>query len=78
MHEAEGHIVTIELKSGETYRGKLLEVKHFMHPFVTFQAEDNMNAQLQEVTFTARDGRVGKVCRSGTFFSSLNSIYYPI
>lgn len=26
MHEAEGHIVTIELKSGETYRGKLIEV----------------------------------------------------
>jgi small nuclear ribonucleoprotein D3 len=26
MHEAEGHIVTVELKNGETYRGKLIEV----------------------------------------------------
>ena len=22
MHEAEGHIITVELKSGETYRGR--------------------------------------------------------
>ena len=29
MHEAEGHIVTVELKNGETYRGKLLEVCSF-------------------------------------------------
>ena len=30
MHEAEGHIVTVELKNGETYRGKLLEVRCFI------------------------------------------------
>ncbi|CAK9291072.1 unnamed protein product [Gordionus sp. m RMFG-2023] len=47
MHEAEGHIVTIETNIGETYRGKLLE------------AEDNMNCQMQEVMATYRDGSTG-------------------
>ena len=27
LHEAVGHIVTIELKTSETYRGKLLDVE---------------------------------------------------
>jgi small nuclear ribonucleoprotein D3 len=27
LHEGEGHIVTIELKSGEIYRGTLLEAE---------------------------------------------------
>lgn len=26
LHEAEGHVVSIELKNGELYRGKLVEV----------------------------------------------------
>ncbi len=26
LHEAEGHIVTVEMMSGELYRGKLVEV----------------------------------------------------
>jgi len=46
LHEAEGHIVTIELKSGELYRGKLVI------------AEDNMNCHMKEVSHTARDGKV--------------------
>lgn len=46
LHEAEGHIVTLETTTGEIYRGKLLE------------AEDNMNCQLQSVTVTARNGQV--------------------
>ena len=46
LHEAEGHIVTLETITGEVYRGKILE------------AEDNMNIQLQNITMTARDGRV--------------------
>jgi small nuclear ribonucleoprotein D3 len=49
MHEAEGHVVTVELKSGETYRGEL------------FEAEDNWNVQLKDVTATARDGRVSQL-----------------
>uniref|UniRef100_A0A6B2LSD4 Small nuclear ribonucleoprotein Sm D3 n=1 Tax=Arcella intermedia TaxID=1963864 RepID=A0A6B2LSD4_9EUKA len=44
LHEAEGHIITIELKSGEVYRGKLEE------------AEDNMNCTLTSITMTSRDG----------------------
>ena len=36
LHEGEGHVVTVELKNGETYRGLLSE------------AEDTMNCQLKE------------------------------
>lgn len=46
LHEAEGHDVTIELKSGELYRGRLLA------------AEETMNVQLSSVVHQARDGRV--------------------
>ena len=35
LHEAEGHIVTVETTTGEVYRGKLIE------------AEDNMNSQVR-------------------------------
>lgn len=45
LHEAEGHIVTLETTTGEVFRGKLLE------------AEDNMNCQMQNVNVTYRDGR---------------------
>ena len=48
LHEAEGHPVTVELKSGDLYRGHLLA------------AEDSMNVQLNAVVHTARDGRVTK------------------
>ncbi len=46
LHEAQGLIVTAELKTGQMYRGKLATV------------EDNMNIQLSDVTCTARDGQV--------------------
>ena len=49
LHEAEGHIVTLETLTGEVYRGKLLE------------AEDNMNCQLTHITMTARDGKVSQL-----------------
>lgn len=49
LHEAEGHVVTLETTTGEVYRGKLLE------------AEDNMNVQMQNISVTARDGRVTQV-----------------
>jgi small nuclear ribonucleoprotein D3 len=49
LHEAEGHIVTVETSTGEVYRGKLVE------------AEDNMNAQMSSVTVTHRDGRVAQL-----------------
>lgn len=46
LHEAVGHVVTIELKNGEVYRGTLQT------------AEDNMNSQLLNTVFTSRDGQV--------------------
>ncbi|CAO3704071.1 unnamed protein product [Rhizopus stolonifer] len=49
LHEAQGHIISLELKTGQLYRGKLLE------------AEDNMNIQLKDITVTARDGRVSQL-----------------
>ncbi|CAI0434890.1 unnamed protein product [Linum tenue] len=42
LHEASGHIVTVELKSGELYRGSMLE------------CEDNWNCQLESITYTAK------------------------
>ena len=49
LHEATGHVVTVELKTGEIYRGEL------------FEAEDNWNCQLKDVTATGRDGRVSQL-----------------
>nr|XP_027072676.1 small nuclear ribonucleoprotein SmD3b-like [Coffea arabica] len=48
-HEATGHIVTVELKSGELYRGSMVEY------------EDNWNFQLENITFTAKDGKVSQL-----------------
>ncbi|CAI5447505.1 unnamed protein product [Caenorhabditis angaria] len=45
LHEAEGHVVTLETVTGEVYRGKLIE------------AEDNMNCQVADAIVTFRDGR---------------------
>ncbi|MQM02215.1 hypothetical protein Taro_034983 [Colocasia esculenta] len=42
LHEASGHVVTVELKSGELYRGSMVE------------CEDNWNFQLENITFTAK------------------------
>ncbi|CAN8270706.1 unnamed protein product [Cochlearia groenlandica] len=49
LHESSGHIVTVELKSGEVYRGNLIE------------CEDNWNCQLDTITFTAKDGKVAQL-----------------
>ncbi|KAJ7567510.1 hypothetical protein O6H91_02G151100 [Diphasiastrum complanatum] len=49
LHEAEGHIVSVELKSGELYRGSLIE------------CEDNWNCQLENINFTAKDGKVSQL-----------------
>ena len=45
LHEAEGHIITLETVMGELFRGKLVE------------AEDNMNCLMANLTVTYRDGR---------------------
>jgi len=46
LNESMGHVVTVELNSGQTLRGKLLEM------------EDTGNCSIAGVTATARDGRV--------------------
>ena len=45
LHEAENHVVTVEVKSGELYRGYLMA------------AEDTMNMRLDDVYVTRRDGK---------------------
>ncbi|KAL9655093.1 hypothetical protein ABK040_008874 [Willaertia magna] len=45
LHEAEKHILTVETKSGEIFRGHLVE------------AEDSMNVQLTNVTVTHKNGQ---------------------
>lgn len=49
LHEAEGHAITVELKTGELYRGHL------------DAAEDTMNLQLSKVALTAVDGKVTRL-----------------
>ena len=49
LHEAEGHIITVETCTGEVYRGKLIE------------AEDNMNSMMQDVSVTYRDGQTAQL-----------------
>ena len=63
----QGHVVTLEITSGQVYRGYLLEGTIFVVSPACFPcagdtdvsvAEDNMNVQLKDITVTARDGRV--------------------
>ncbi|GER52493.1 small nuclear ribonucleoprotein Sm D3, partial [Striga asiatica] len=49
LHEASGHVVTVEMKSGEMYRGSMIE------------CEDNWNCQLENITYTAKDGKVSQL-----------------
>ncbi|GAW05181.1 Sm-like ribonucleo protein [Lentinula edodes] len=49
LHESLGHIITVEVKTGQLYRGKLAE------------AEDNMNIFMRDATVTGRDGRVSQL-----------------
>lgn len=46
LHEAENHIVTIEIKTGELFRGYLTE------------ADDTMNCRLDNVTMTSKEGKI--------------------
>ena len=49
LHEAEGHVITLETTMGELFRGKLVE------------AEDNMNCLMGHITVTYRDGRTAQL-----------------
>ena len=52
----------IELKTGETYRGTLLE------------SEDNWNCQLSGITHTGKDGRVNQLEHAYNLLSRQNSV----
>lgn len=54
LNEAQGHIVLLELTTGDTYRGKLLE------------NEDNMNLSLYDVVITK--GRTGQTSHMSQVF----------
>ena len=45
LHEAENHVISVELKSGELYRGFLID------------AEDTMNMRMDDVYITKRNGK---------------------
>lgn len=45
LHEAENHVVTIELKTGEMFRGYLKDV------------EDTMNVRMDDVYVVMKDGK---------------------
>ncbi|CAH8842653.1 unnamed protein product [Trichobilharzia szidati] len=49
LHDAEGHVVTLETVSGVVFRGKLVE------------AEDNMNVHMCDLIMTARDGHTSNM-----------------
>ncbi|GFZ10525.1 small nuclear ribonucleoprotein family protein [Actinidia rufa] len=55
LHEACGHIVTVELKSGELYRGSMVE------------CEDNWNCQLERTSLSPL--RMGRFHNSSMFLS---------
>jgi len=45
LHESKHHVVTVELKTGELYRGYLIE------------SEDSMNCRIDNCQKTAKDGK---------------------
>jgi small nuclear ribonucleoprotein D3 len=66
LHESLGHVVTVELKTGQLYRGKLAEGAVIFdtlidHADLFISAEDNLNISLKDITVTGRDGRVSQL-----------------
>ncbi|KAE8805519.1 small nuclear ribonucleoprotein SmD3b [Hordeum vulgare] len=49
LHEAAGHVVVVELKTSEVYRGSMIE------------CENNWNCQIENITFTPKDGKVSQL-----------------
>ncbi|KAK2963005.1 putative Small nuclear ribonucleoprotein Sm D3 [Blattamonas nauphoetae] len=65
LHEAEGHIVSIEMKTRESFRGKLIE------------AEDNMNCRLEGVIQTQKDGSTARLNNVYLRGSSITYFVFP-
>jgi len=71
LAESLGHVITVELKTGQVYRGKLFDCKQPEHKFKSLSrtpltlnlnllltAEDSLSISLTNCTVTHRDGRV--------------------
>lgn len=65
LHESQGLTITVELTTGQIYRGRLLTI------------EDSMNMQLREVTVTARDGQLSQMPQCFIRGSSVRLIQVP-
>ncbi|KAJ1677126.1 small nuclear ribonucleoprotein Sm D3 [Spiromyces aspiralis] len=65
LHEVQGHIVTIELKTGQEYRGVVVDV------------EDNMNVQLKQIEVRQRDGRKSHMERAYIRGSTIRYFVIP-
>ena len=65
FHDAEGAIVTIELKNGSTYRGQLCDT------------EDNMNCQLTDCTKVDENGKESKLTRTFIRGSQIKFVVVP-
>ena len=65
LNESLHFVVTVELTSGQVYRGKLIQV------------EDNMNVQLRDVQMTARDGQVHNLDQVFLRGSSVRFVIVP-
>jgi small nuclear ribonucleoprotein D3 len=67
LHEAEGHVVTVELKTGEAYRGLLEESEDTMNCRMkegknsSYICDGTMIVNIIAVTMTARNGRVTRL-----------------
>eukprot|EP00389_Voromonas_pontica_P000366 GDKH01000526.1.p2 GENE.GDKH01000526.1~~GDKH01000526.1.p2 ORF type:complete len:121 (-),score=29.46 GDKH01000526.1:85-447(-) len=65
LHEGLGHTVTIELKTGELYRGVLAT------------CEDSMNCLMENVTVTGKDGKLSTLEQVFLRGSQIRFILFP-
>eukprot|EP00918_Siedleckia_nematoides_P087255 GHVU01191940.1.p3 GENE.GHVU01191940.1~~GHVU01191940.1.p3 ORF type:complete len:138 (+),score=15.97 GHVU01191940.1:47-460(+) len=65
LYEGLGHIVNIEIRTGELYRGHMAN------------AEDNMNIMLDKVTMTSRDGKLSQLDQIYIRGSQIRFIIFP-
>lgn len=57
LHESQNHVITIEVKTGELYRGYLTEAE-VSHIKLILMNQDSMNVRMDNVTVTMKDGKV--------------------
>ncbi|XP_063931677.1 uncharacterized protein LOC135143703 [Zophobas morio] len=65
LHESCAFIITLELITGELFRGKLVE------------CQDNFNCRLEGVTYTSRDGRTSKLEHAYVRGSKIRMVILP-